>query len=121
MHKGQIAMLPAADGRRAERRVVNLAASLREPGAAIADADVLNLSIDGFMARTELPLEQEQVVYLKLPGMEAQKCRVVWTDGEKAGFQFSTPLHPAELDQLASTRRKPIPRGHFGPQNRGGR
>lgn len=116
MHKGQLARLPAAEGRRAERRVVNLAASLREPGADIADAEVLNLSTDGFMAHCTLPLETGQTLFLKLPGMVAQKCRVVWIDEDKAGFEFTAPLHRALIDQLTSSERKPLPRGHFGPR-----
>ncbi|HZG45041.1 MAG TPA: PilZ domain-containing protein [Allosphingosinicella sp.] len=116
MPKGQLAKLPAADGRRTERRVVNLAASLREPGATVVEVDVLNLSVTGFMATSNLPLEMGHHVYLKLPGMEAQKSQVVWVEGDKAGFQFATPLHPATLDQLVSTERKPIPRNHFGPR-----
>lgn len=116
MHKGQLAMLPPAEGRRTLRRIVNLAGSLREPGAAIADAEVLNLSMDGYMARCALQLEAGQVVYLKLAGMEALKSRVVWIDEEKAGFEFTAPLHRAILDQITDNDRKPIPVGHFGPQ-----
>jgi hypothetical protein len=116
MHKGQLAKLPASDGRRAERRVVNLAASLREPGATVVDVEVLNLSSDGFMASSSLPLEIGQYVYLKLAGMEAQKSLVVWVEGDKAGFQFASPLHPGALNELVSTDRKPIPRNHFGPR-----
>lgn len=116
MHKAQLASLPAGDGRRAERRVVNLAASLREPGATIVDAEVLNLSTDGFMASCELPLEVGQALFLKLPGMVAEKCRVVWVEDGKAGFEFSSPLHHGVLDQLAVSERKSIPRNHFGPR-----
>ena len=119
MHNAQLATLPAAEGRRAERRVVNLAASLREPGAAVADAEVLNLSASGFAATSALPLEAGQSVYLKLPGLEAQKCLVVWVDGDKGGFQFVSPLHPAEVEQIVSAGRKPIPRNHFGPRRFG--
>ena len=121
MHKGQLATFSAGEGRRSERRIVNLAASLREPGASVAEAEVLDLSVDGYKARSVLPLEQGQTVFLKLPGLEAQKSQVVWVDGDKAGFQFSTPLHPAELDQITAAGRKPIPRGHFGPQRGFGR
>jgi hypothetical protein len=116
MHKGQLAKLPAAEGRRAERRVVNLAASLREPGAAVADVEVLNLSAEGFMASSSLPLELGQYAYLKLPGLEAQKSLVMWVEGEKAGFQFAAPLHPSILEQLVSAERKTVPRNHFGPR-----
>lgn len=116
MHKAQLAKLPVGDGRRAERRVVNLAASLREPGAAVADAQVLNLSVSGYMAVSDMPLETGQYVFLKLPGLEAQKSQVVWVEGEKAGFQFLAPLHQADLDQVTAVQRKPIPKGHFGPR-----
>ena len=116
MQKGQLASLPVADGRRTERRVVNLAASLREPGATVVDVEVMNLSVTGFMATSNLPLETGQNVYLKLPGMEAQKSQVIWVEGEKAGFQFAAPLHPATLDQLVTTERKAIPRNVFGPR-----
>jgi len=119
MQKGQLAKLADADGRRAERRVVNLAASLREPGAAVVDVEVLNLSVDGFMATSSLPLDAGHYVYLKLPGMEAQKSVVAWVDGDKAGFQFASPLHPSVLEQLVSSERKTVPRNHFGPRRVG--
>ncbi len=119
MHKGQLARLASAEGRRAERRVVNLAASLREPGAAVADVEVLNLSAEGYMATTSMDLEVGQHVFLKLPGFEAQKSLVVWVDGDKAGFQFSMPLHPADLDQLSAVARKGPPKNHFGARRFG--
>ena len=116
MYKGQLAVLPAAEGRRTERRMVNLAASLREPGAAVADAEVRNLSTEGFMAECDMPLEAGQSLFLKLPGVEALSCTVVWVDGGKAGFEFTTPLHQATLDQLTTATRKAPPRNHFGPR-----
>lgn len=116
MTKGQLAILPVSDGRTAERRVVNLAARLREAGASVTDIEVQDLSIKGFMARTEIALEPGSNAWLKLPGLEPQNSRVVWFDNGKAGFEFATPLHPATLELLVSTARKPIPRGHFGSQ-----
>lgn len=121
MHKAQLAKLPAGDGRRAERRMVNLAASLREPGASVADIEVLNLSAEGFMAHSDLELELGQIVFLKLPGLEAQKSLVVWVEETKAGFQFTRPLHQSDLDQFTNTERKGPPKNHFGPRHFGGR
>jgi len=112
--RAQLAILP--EGRRAERRIVNLAAHLRETGASVTDVDVVNLSTDGFMAQGEMHVETGANVLLKLPGLEPQNCRVVWVEDEKAGFEFSTPLHPATLELVVAAGRKPIPRGHFGPQ-----
>lgn len=116
MHKGQLAQLPVVEGRRVERRMVNLAASLREPGATVADVEVHDLSSSGFMAHTDLPLEVGKSVWLKLPGLEAQNSVIVWVEDGKAGFQFSTPLHRGTLEQLVSAGRPQVPRNHFGPQ-----
>ncbi|HET9429202.1 MAG TPA: PilZ domain-containing protein [Allosphingosinicella sp.] len=116
MTLGQLAILPMTDGRTAERRIVNLAARLREPGARIAVAEVQDLSVTGFMARTDMQLEPGNHVWLKLPGLEPQNCRVVWAEEGKAGFEFATPLHPSTLELLVSSGRRPVPRGHFGAQ-----
>ena len=118
MPRGQLAQLPLAEGRHAERRVVNLAASLREPGAAVADADVLDLSTDGFKAVSDLTLEVGGFAFLKLAGLAVQKAQVVWIEEGKAGFRFTSPMHPAELEQLVASERKTAPRNHFGPRGR---
>ena len=114
MSRAQLAILPHVEGRQAERRIVNLAARLRDPGARIVDAEVVNLSTDGYMAETELKLEPGIHVWLKLPGLEAQNSRCVWVENGKAGFQFLTPLHPALVEMLAEANRKPPVRNHFG-------
>jgi len=114
--RAQLAILPVAEGRQAERRIVNLAARLREPGATIVDAEVLNLSTDGFMAESELKLEPGANVWLKLPGLEPQNSCCVWAEEGKAGFQFASPLHQATVEMLAEVNRKPPVKGHFGAQ-----
>ncbi len=118
MTRGQLAILPVREGRRADRRIVNLAARLRDPGAELADVDIQNLSLEGFMARGHADLEVGAHVWLKLSGLEPQSSRVIWVEEDKAGFQFLTPLHPAVLNMLTSTDRKSIPKGHFGVQGR---
>jgi hypothetical protein len=117
MSKAQLAILPLGEGRGAERRIVNLAARLRDPGATIAEAEVLNLSTDGFMAETDLALETGATVWLKLPGLEPQNSRVVWAETGRAGFQFATALHPATLELMVANNRKPPVKRHFGPQH----
>jgi len=114
--KGQLAILPPTEGRSAERRIVNLAARLRDPGATLVDAEVRDLSTDGFMAETSLSLDTGAIVWLKLPGLEPQNSRVVWTEDGKIGCQFATPLHPLTLEMLVKSSSKPKLKGHFGPQ-----
>ena len=117
MGNAQLAILPVPEGRSAERRIVNLAARLREPGATIVDAEVMNLSTDGYMAVTQLPLEIGASVWLKLPGLEPQNSRVMWSEDGKAGFQFASALHPAILEMVVQGNRKAPPKRHFGPQD----
>jgi hypothetical protein len=114
--KGQLAILPLPEGRKAERRVVNLAARLREPGAVVTEVEVQNLSTDGFMAQGDFSVDTGAYVWLKLNGLEAMSCRVIWVDGDKAGFEFVNALHPATVQLIVATTRKPIPKRHFGPQ-----
>lgn len=114
MRKAHLAILPTPDGRKAERRIVNLAASLREPGASLADAEVVNLSVTGFAAETDAELEVGSHVWLKLPGLEAVNSRIVWVEGRKAGFEFVTPLHPLTLDLVLASGRRPAVKRHFG-------
>jgi hypothetical protein len=114
--RGQLAILPEHDGRKAERRIVNLAARLREPGATVAEVEVVDLSTDGFMARGVAALEAGASVWLKLSGLEPQSSEVVWVEGDRAGCRFASPLHPATLELVVAASRKPIPRGHFGPR-----
>lgn len=114
MTKAQLAILPIRDGRKADRRVVNLAARLREPGATLIEVDILNLSTDGFMARA-VQIEVGTYVWLRVTGLEPQSCRVIWNEDDKAGFEFTTPLHSATVELLILNNRKPLPKNHFGP------
>lgn len=121
MTKAQIATLPVPDGRKAERRIVNLAARLREPGASLTDVELRDLSTGGFRAEGPIALEPGSIVWLKLTGIEATQCRLVWREGEVAGFEFLTPLHRATLELVTRMGRKPPPKRHFGPQGWAGR
>ncbi len=120
MTKAQLATLPENDGRRSLRRMVNLSAHLSDPGASVTDIDLANLSANGFMAQGELNLEPGATVWLKLEGLEPQSCSVVWVEDGKAGFEFATPLHPATVELVIAASRKPLPKGHFGPQSGAG-
>ena len=117
MPHAQLAILPVKDGRSAHRRIVNFAARLREPGAQIVECEVRDLSTDGFMAETELPIEPGAVVWLKLGGLEPQNSKAIWAEDGKVGFQFTNPIHPATLELVVAMNRKPIRRGHFGLQD----
>ena len=103
---GELVWEPAAApstpprGRRADRIPIQMGAGIRQRGAAGVTAEILDLSTDGFRARTHLELEIGADVWLRLPGLEASHARVVWAEGPMVGCVFSRPLHPAVLDMV---------------------
>ena len=109
----ELSQIPITDGRKAERRIVNLAAALREDGAKTSNVVVLDIAIGGFKAEMAEEAEEGVEVWLKLPGFEAKRSRVVWTKGKEAGCEFETPLHPRELEQIVQPKPRKIVKGVF--------
>ena len=104
--KAELSQLPITDGRKAERRIVNLAAALREAGAVTVPVQVIDISPGGFKICTDRPLEEGAEVWLKLPGFEAKRSHVVWIKDGEAGCEFESELHQAELQVLTAPPRK---------------
>lgn len=113
----ELSQLPIGEGRKAERRIVNIAAALREDGAKKTSVVVLDISVGGFKAESSEPLEDHSEVWLKLEGFEAKRSRVVWVkprdSGCEIGCEFEMPLHPVELDLMVAPKPRRIPRGVF--------
>lgn len=109
----ELSQLPISDGRKAERRIVNIAAALREEGAKRATVVVIDISTGGFKAQTPEPLENGAEVWLKLPGFEAKRSRVIWSRGEEAGCEFEAPLHPREIEAMLTPAPRKIVKGVF--------
>jgi hypothetical protein len=111
--RAELSQIPLTDGRKAERRIVNMAAALREEGVKTAAVIVLDLSVGGFRAECEDVLAEGAEVWLKLPGFEAKRSRVVWTKEKDVGCEFEWPLHQKELDQITAPKPRGIARGIF--------
>lgn len=109
----ELSQIPITDGRKAERRIVNLAAALREAGAKTSNVVVLDIAIGGFKAELAEEAEEGAEVWLKLPGFEAKRSRVVWTKGKEAGCEFEMPLHPRELEEIVQPKPRKIVKGVF--------
>jgi hypothetical protein len=109
----ELSQIPVSDGRKAERRIVNLAGALRESGARTLKIVVIDISLGGFKADTPEPLEEGSEVWLKLSGFEAKRSRVVWTNGKEIGCEFEWPLHQRELDLIVAPAPRRIPKGVF--------
>jgi len=109
----ELSQIPITDGRKAERRLVNLAAALREQGAKSAKVVLVDISVGGFKAETSEPLEEGHEVWLKLPGHEARRSRVVWAKDNVVGCEFEYELHPRELELIVAPAPRKIVRGVF--------
>lgn len=110
----ELSQIPISDGRKAERRIVNLAGALRDSGAKTSAIVVIDVSLGGFKADVPEPIEEGTEVWLKLSGFEPRRSRVVWTNGKEIGCEFEWPLHQAELDQIiAPAPRRIPPKGVF--------
>jgi hypothetical protein len=109
----ELSQLPITDGRKAERRIVNLAAALREEGAKNVSIVILDISMGGFKAELSETLEEGSEVWLKLPAFEAKRSRIIWLKGNEAGCEFESPLHPRDLELLVAPKPRRIPKGVF--------
>jgi hypothetical protein len=109
----ELSQIPISDGRKAERRIVNLAAALREEGAKSNRIVVRDISTGGFKADTDEPMEHGAEVWLKLAGLEAKRSRIVWTKGCEIGCEFEWPLHPRELEAIVAPKPRKIVTGVF--------
>lgn len=87
------------DGRTAERHVVALDGTLRDPDLKPIDILVDDLSLTGFRIPAEPGLEPADLVSLGLAGVGIRSARVVRRDGESLGCAFLSPLGE---DQLAA-------------------
>ncbi len=52
-------------------------------------------------------------MWLKLPGHEARRSRVVWTKGKTVGCEFEYELHPRELELIVAPAPRKIVKGVF--------
>ena len=109
----ELSQIPIADGRKAERRIVNLAAALREEGAKSSKIVVVDISVGGFKAEAKEPHSEGDEVWLKLVGVEPRRSRVVWARGTEIGCEFEWPLHPSELEIIIAPAPRRIVKGVF--------
>ena len=118
--KGKLASWTSSGKRAERRRVVNLAARLNERNATSADIRAVDVSPVGCMVAPAGSAKVGDTVWLKLPGLEALRCRVIWVEGDEAGCWFERRLYPAEIERLvAEARCKPVKRGQsFGRRTR---
>ncbi|MDQ4086729.1 MAG: PilZ domain-containing protein [Pseudomonadota bacterium] len=100
--RGKLTLLCPKTPRSEPRRIVNLAARLKERGTEESDVIVEDISTRGCKLRPCGTAEVDRVVWLKLPGLESIRCRVAWVEADEAGCEFETLIHESQLDFVRS-------------------
>jgi hypothetical protein len=113
--------LGGTDGRLQPRRLVRLRARFEDHGAVAVEAMVTDLSEKGCRLEGGGELGEGDQLLIRLPGLEARACRIVWVDRSEAGCEFETPLYSAEQETVRAqggTQSK-VRKGVFGRSNLG--
>ena len=99
--------MTALEQRTAPRRLINLGAHLRGAKADPVDVRVIDLSPEGCRITPGGALAAGDQAWLKLTGIEAIGCSVVWTDGTDAGCAFHRTLNETEVEIARRPERSP--------------
>jgi hypothetical protein len=99
-----VAPATGSDLRNAPGRVVNFSALIRDTDASVSEVEVSDISTDGCRFRSGAPLEAATAVWLKIPGIGARHCRIIWQRGEEHGCEFTYPMQEQALQELSAAR-----------------
>ncbi len=91
------------NARKAERKPFSATVQCRR-GMRREAVEVLDISASGARVRALIPLRVGHELWLKLPMLEAQEARVVWTESCESGCEFLRPLHPAVFEVVSRWR-----------------
>lgn len=86
--------------RKANRRTAGMQAQLRRIGHLSYSVELRDLSREGCMIDLVERPALDEVMQVKLPGLETMQARVRWVENYIAGLQFERPMHPAVFELL---------------------
>ena len=93
--------------RKAVRTVLGAEVLLRRRGQIPYRVQIYDISVHGckveFVDRPKL----DEIVWVKVEGLEALEATICWVKGHSAGVEFARPIHPAVLQLLLSRLETP--------------
>jgi hypothetical protein len=117
MTRANLALMPAHSSLRLHRRVVSLAAQLRPIGAEVSNTRIVDIAAEGFLAETAGAIAPGTLAWIQFPGAVPAACRATGAEGSHTRFEFLGVV-PADIVAGAiAAGRKPMRKGHFGPQH----
>jgi hypothetical protein len=102
---------PAPITRRSIRVALEAEVSIRRAAEKPRTAQLRDLSSHGCSVELASKVNLDEIVWVKLPGIEARQGFVCWIKEYTCGIEFDAPLHPAVMDMLAMRLGggKPLP------------
>lgn len=88
------------DTRRTERVPLQCEVEFRRQGDGRYMVDLLDLSPEGCCIAPPVKVEAGQIIFLRLPGMEAIQGKVAWIEEWRVGVQFDRPIYGPVFDNL---------------------
>jgi len=88
------------DRRRAGRAALSLSATMREGSRSKVQVRIIDISTHGCRIECSSAVPVDANVWLTIPGLENQYCRIVWHCQEFVGVEFEKPLAQAVFDKL---------------------
>jgi hypothetical protein len=86
--------------RRASRAAFSITATMREGSRTKVQVRVIDISTHGCRVECTSAVPVDACVWLSIPSLENQYCRVVWHCQEFVGLEFEKPLSAAVFDKL---------------------
>jgi len=115
MTRANLALMPAHSGVRPGRRVVSLTAQ-RPAGAQLCSTRIIKISAEGFLGETARPVAMGTLAWIQLPGVVPVGCQAVGLEDGHTRCAFIGRLPADAVEQVIAAGRKPLRKGHFGPQ-----
>ena len=87
--------------RRSIRVALDARVSIRRSAEQYRVTELRDLSSHGCSVELVASVNLDEIVWIKLPGMEARQGLVCWVKDYTCGIEFDAPLHSSVMDMLA--------------------
>jgi len=94
------AQLSVTEGRRSARHPVNHRVIGEHRQFGDLPIEIVNISAHGFMSGNPLELGRGERLTVRLPGVGRIEAHLIWSSGDRAGFQFERIVRQEEFDAM---------------------
>jgi len=92
--------------RRTNRAALSLTATMREGSRSKVQVRVIDISTGGCRIQCTSAVAVDACVWLSIPTLENQYCKVIWACQEFVGLEFEKPLANAVFEKLVKEQQQ---------------